>query len=354
MSEQYDWSSGAARITEFPRYTVFSHASVPSGATMLTMASRSGQLSLSELEKRYASADAPVSPQALQKLRRDPRLGAQRLYRRLKKKADRERTERDRLEAMLHFERLLWRAGIERIAGVDEVGVGPMAGPVVAAAVVLRPGTWIDAVDDSKRLDPEQRAALDQQIRAAATGVGIGVVEPEEIDRLNIYNAGIHAMWLAVDSLSVPPRHVLVDSRTIPDLPQPQNSFYKGDGINFSIACASIVAKVYRDRLMEELDRKYPGYGFARHKGYCTSDHQRAVQRLGPSPIHRQSFDYIRELRGEYDPLFYDLKKQVAQAATRDELGRWEDRLKASRHRLSSNETRKLHILAGRRWKRVD
>ena len=320
---------------------------------MLPMPTGSGQLSLSELEKRYTSADATVSPQSLQKLRRDPRLGAQKLYRRLKKKADREKKEHERLEAMLHFERLLWRAGIERVAGVDEVGVGPMAGPVVAAAVVLRPGTWIDGVDDSKRLEPEHRELLDRQIRDAALGVGIGIVEPDEIDRLNIYHAGIRSMWLAVASLPAPPEHILVDSRTIPDLPQPQNSFNKGDGINFSIASASIVAKVHRDRLMASLDRKYPGYGFASHKGYCTQEHQNAVRQLGPSPIHRRSFDYIRELRGEYDPIFYDLKGQLARAATPSELGVWEDRFQSSRQHLSPNEIRKLRILAGRRWKRV-
>ena len=253
------------------------------------------------MEQRYlAPGGVPVSAQLLRRLQRDPRAGVQKLREKLQKRLDRERRERERLEAMLHFERVLWRAGVEKIAGVDEVGIGPMAGPVVAAAVVFPPDTRIDAVDDSKRLDAETREALDLEIRGAAADIGIGVVSPDEIDRLNIYHAGIRAMRIAVLSLAAPPQHILVDGRVIPDLPQPQNSFNKGDGLNFSIASASIVAKVYRDRLMLELDHVYPGYGFASHKGYCTPAHQQAVRERGPCPIHRRSFDYIRELQGQY------------------------------------------------------
>ena len=217
--------------------------------------------SLKELAANYGSGAVPVSGTTLRNLRRDPRVGAQRLYRKLKKRRDREKKEQARLDGLLHFERLLWRAGLERIAGVDEVGIGPMAGPVVAAAVVFPPGAWIDGVDDSKRLDPDLRESLELQIRGAASGVGVGVVRSEEVDRLNVYHAGLEAMRLAVESLPMPPQHILVDSRTIPELSQPQNSFNNGDGINFSIACASIVAKVYRDRLMNAMDRTYPGYG---------------------------------------------------------------------------------------------
>ena len=143
---------------------------------------------------------------------------------------------------MLHFERLLWKAGIHHIAGVDEVGMGPLAGPVVAAAVVFPPGAEIDDIDDSKALDEETRMKLDREIRARASAVAIGMVEVEEIDRINIYHAGIRAMQLALQSLPIVPQHILVDSRTIPGFTQPQNSFDKGDGINFSIASASIVS----------------------------------------------------------------------------------------------------------------
>jgi ribonuclease HII len=254
---------------------------------------------------------------------------------------------------MLHFERVLWKAGIVHIAGVDEVGMGPLAGPVVAAAVVFPPGTEIDAVDDSKALDEETRVRLDECIRSKASGIGIGVVSVEEIDQYNIYHAGIRAMRLALSLLPLVPQHVLVDSRTIPDLPQPQNSFDKGDGINFSIASASIVAKVFRDRLMTELDQTYPGYGFADHKGYATPAHQEAIRKLGPCEIHRKSFDYIRELCGEYSELFYSLKREGFQSVSRGDITHWEKRVREVRDILSPMEYKKLVLMANRMWKRT-
>jgi ribonuclease HII len=254
---------------------------------------------------------------------------------------------------MLHFERLLWKAGIQHIAGVDEVGMGPLAGPVVAAAVVFPPGTEIEGVDDSKALDEETRIRLDEEIRGKASAFSIGLVEVEEIDRLNIYHAGIRAMQVALSNLPVLPQHILVDSRTVPGFTQPQNSFDKGDGINFSIASASIVAKVYRDRLMTDLDARYPGYGFASHKGYATPEHQRAIRELGPCPIHRRSFDYIRELCGQYCDLYYSLKERGYACASREELSAWETEARASEERLSFNENKKLHLMATRLWKRM-
>src|SRR5215471_11380568 len=310
------------------------------------------QLSLKEIQDKYA-ADVTVSPAILRKLQRDPRTGARRLYKMLAKRYDEQKKEKNRLDAMLHFERLLWKAGIERIAGVDEVGMGPLAGPVVAATVVFPPGTEIAGIDDSKALDEQTRNRLDQEIRAKASAFAIGMVEVEEIDRINIYHAGIRAMQLAVSSLPVAPQHILVDSRTIPGFTQPQNSFDKGDGINFSIAAASIVAKVYRDRLMTKLDAEYPGYGFASHKGYATPEHQRAIRELGPCPIHRRSFDYIRELRGEYCELYYDLKNRGYACVSRSSLSLWESEMKAAEPNLSVNENKKLHLLATRLWKRL-
>src|SRR4051812_7437647 len=194
------------------------------------------QLSLKEIQDRYADPHAAISPQILRKLQKDPRTGARKLYIALAKRFKGQKAEHLRLDAMLHFERLLWKAGIVHIAGVDEVGIGPLAGPVVAAAVVFPPGTEIDAVDDSKALDERTRQELDGVIRSKAFGIGIGIVEVDEIDRINIYHAGLRAMPLAVGAFPVPPQHILVDSRTIPNLTQPQNSFDKGDGLNFSIA----------------------------------------------------------------------------------------------------------------------
>jgi ribonuclease HII len=310
------------------------------------------QLSLKEIQEKYALGCASVSSAILRKLQRDPRAGARRLYKVLAKRYDDQKKERNRLDAMLHFERLLWKAGIQHIAGVDEVGIGPLAGPVVAAAVIFPPGVEIDDIDDSKALDEETRNRLAQEIRGRASAIAIGLVEVDEIDRINIYHAGIRAMQLALQMLSVNPQHILVDSRTIPGFTQPQNSFDKGDGINFSIASASIVAKVYRDHLMTELDEKYPGYGFANHKGYATPEHQRAIRELGPCPIHRRSFDYIREICGEYCDLYYSLKEQGYACTSRAELSQWESKVKTASASLSLNENKKLHLMISRLWKR--
>ena len=310
-------------------------------------------LSLKEIQEKYAAGQASVSSAILRKLQRDPRAGARRLYRVLAKRYDEQKKERNRLDTMLHFERLLWKAGIQHIAGVDEVGVGPLAGPVVAAAVIFPPGVEIQGVDDSKALDEETRNDLDKAIRQQASAIGIGLVEVEEIDRINIYHAGIRAMQIALQALTIKPQHILVDSRTIPGFMQPQNSFDKGDGINFSIASASIVAKVYRDGLMTELDAQYPGYGFAGHKGYATPEHQRAIRELGPCPIHRRSFDYIRELCGQYCDLYYALKEQGYACVSRDELSAWELKVKGAVETLSPNEYKKLHLMATRLWKRM-
>jgi Ribonuclease HII len=311
------------------------------------------QLSLKEIHEKYADPSAMVSPQVLRRLQRDPRTGARKLYKALAKRFDDQKKERNRLDAMLHFERVLWKAGVMHIAGVDEVGMGPLAGPVVAAAVIFPPNTEIDGIDDSKALDEETRNRLDIEIRAKASAIGIGLVDVDEIDRINIYHAGLLAMRVALSNLPIVPQHVLVDSRTIPNVNQPQNSFDKGDGLNFSIASASIVAKVYRDRLMVEMDARYPGYGFASHKGYCTPEHQAAVRELGPCPIHRRSFDYIRELCGQYSELYYQMKSRGAAISTREEMSVWETEIKTCVDRLSEMESKKLHLMKNRLWKRI-
>ncbi len=311
------------------------------------------ELSIDEIRQRYLEKSAPVSPRILTRLQRDPRHGARRLYEVLKKRFEREREERLRLEAMRHFEILLWKSGVRDIAGVDEVGMGPLAGPVVAAAVMFPPETEIAGVDDSKRLDPETRSVLALEIRAKASGLGIGIATVEEIDRLNIYHAGLLAMRRAVEALPRPPQHVLVDARTVPGIDIPQNPFNKGDGINFTIAAASIVAKTERDRMMESLDREFPGYGFASHKGYSTLEHREALQRLGPSAIHRMSFPVMSELRGEYSPLFYVLKTQLEAARTRTALDEFESALRTQSDELAEPECKKLRLLVARRWKIV-
>jgi ribonuclease HII len=308
-------------------------------------------LSVDEIRARYARADEPVSAQTLSRLKRDPRHGVQLIYATLKKRHERDSAERTRLDAMLNFERVLWRAGVQHIAGVDEVGMGPLAGPVIAAAVVFPPHTELEGIDDSKRLDVEQRIDAERRIRAAASAIAIGRAEVTEIDTVNIYHAGLLAMRRAIEALPMRPQHVLVDARTIPGVDVPQNCFDKGDGLDFSIAAASIVAKVHRDGLMDELAREHPGYGFERHKGYCTPEHQDAIRRLGPCTIHRTSFTFIRELRGEYSQLFYDLKQRLYTAAGAAELEAVEQELAACSAALSEAEQRKLKLVLSRRWR---
>ena len=191
----------------------------------------------------------------------------------------------------LYFESALWNDGVERVAGIDEAGRGPLAGPVVAAAVIFKPDTSaIAGIDDSKRLSARQREQLFAQIHAAAWGVGVGLASPEEIDRFNILQATYLAMRRAVAQLPLAADHLLVDGRGLPTLEIPGEALIQGDRRSMSIAAASIIAKVTRDRLMVEYDALHPGYGFARHKGYPTADHIEAIRRRGHCAIHRRSF----------------------------------------------------------------
>jgi len=195
-----------------------------------------------------------------------------------------------RLRRLLVRERELWDAGLVRIAGVDEAGMGPLAGPVVAAAVVFPPGMGLRGVDDSKRLTAKRRAELEAEIRLRAQSFSIVEVDPQEIDTINIYQAGLQAMRRAVSGLDRAPEHVLVDARRIPGIEIPQDVVVRGDSKHHAIAAASILAKTRRDALMARYDERYPGYDFASHKGYATASHRDAIRRLGPSPIHRRSF----------------------------------------------------------------
>ena len=310
-------------------------------------------LSIEEIRQQCLVGQKPVSAQILNKLRRDPRLGVRKLREILKKRYEQERAERLRLQNMLNFERVLWKSGIRTVAGVDEVGVGPLAGPVVAAAVVFPPNTELDGIDDSKQLDSERRTKLAARIREHATAIGVGSAQVGEIDRLNIYHAGLLAMRRAIEDLPAAPEHVLVDARIIPGVSIPQNSFNKGDGINFSIAAASIIAKTHRDRLMEDLEKEYPGYGFAQHKGYSTPEHQNAIRELGPCPIHRLSYQFIRELCGEFSELFYSLKQQLQEVDSGADLRAFEGKLTERWSELEEKEQRKIRLMLSRRWKTV-
>jgi ribonuclease HII len=196
---------------------------------------------------------------------------------------------------MDHFERMYYRRGYQRIAGVDEVGRGPLAGPVVAAAVVLPLEGIEERLYDSKKISSRKREELCEIILSKASGVGIGIVGQEEIDLLNILQATLKAMALAIENLPIPPDFILIDGNQVIRIPLPQKPIRKGDQLSTSIAAASIVAKVTRDRMMMEWHQKYPHYNFARHKGYGTKEHREAIEKFGLCELHRKTFRGVRE-----------------------------------------------------------
>ena len=255
---------------------------------------------LAELRARVAAlASASALRRVARELGRDSRRGAHALARGCRRRAGEIERECRRFARLFALRERLYADGASHIAGVDEVGVGPLAGPVVAAAVVLGERPRLPGLDDSKRLGREARERLAREIYAQAIAVGVAEVSVSDIDRHNIYQASLIAMRLAVEALDPQPDHVLVDARHIPGIESAQTAIVGGDGLDASIAAASIVAKVHRDAIMARLDREYPGYGFSRHKGYATREHLSALRRLGPTPVHRRSFTPVLQL-----PLF--------------------------------------------------
>jgi ribonuclease HII len=195
--------------------------------------------------------------------------------------------------APYRYEAQAWRAGLARVAGLDEAGRGPLAGPVVAAAVVLTPDRRVKRLADSKLLSPERREELFGEITARAVAVGVGIVDHETIDRVNILQATRLAMIEALRALGVEPDLVITDFVKLSGLTCPQRNLVDGDRRCATVAAASIIAKVTRDRLMVEADKQFPDYGFARHKGYATADHLAALDRHGPCPLHRRTFSGV-------------------------------------------------------------
>ncbi|MBM3145642.1 MAG: ribonuclease HII [Chloroflexi bacterium] len=218
----------------------------------------------------------------------------------------------------LAWENKLWKAGIRRVAGIDEAGRGALAGPVAAAAVILPPERSIarelSGVRDSKQMTAPQRESWAQRIREIALAFGVGLASPEEIDALRIVPATRLAAWRALAALNAEPEHLLLDYLFLPDTPLPQTSLVKGDRRSLSIAAASVLAKTSRDALMVELDGQYPGYGFARHKGYGTGAHREAIKQLGASAVHRRSFAPMKNLSLE------EIRGQIASDAARESL----------------------------------
>jgi len=195
----------------------------------------------------------------------------------------------------LHFEQQATKRGYQAIAGIDEAGRGPLAGPVVAAAVILPAKFDLPGLTDSKKLTESARERLFPEIRRQAVAIGVGIGSPAVIDEINILQATLQSMALAVQRLKIPADFLLVDGNQPVPLPLPQQTLKQGDSRSLSVAAASIIAKVIRDRIMLGLDRRYPGYGLGKHKGYGSRDHLQAIASLGPSPIHRLSFRGVKE-----------------------------------------------------------
>jgi ribonuclease HII len=256
------------------------------------------RLALAQVRLRYVIEGRPLDAATEAALRADPRAGAKAILEAVARRRFENRAEGQRLRKMLRYESALWATGVLRVAGIDEAGMSPLAGPVSAAAVVFAPGARILGIDDSKKLDAAARDRLAAEIKETAVVWSVGFATVEEIDSINIYWASRLAMRRAVEGLSIAPEHVLVDGRRLKELQISQQGIIKGDCKSLTIAAASILAKTARDALMEQLDGEHPGYGFAKHKGYPVREHLAALKRLGAAPIHRRSFAPVRTVLG--------------------------------------------------------
>jgi ribonuclease HII len=254
------------------------------------------KMSLKKLQLLINDGGPETYSQVIDILGSDPRGGAQRLVRFCNTKLDEWHRERERVDRMYSYERQCWAMGYNRVAGLDEVGRGPLAGPVVAAAVILPGEVSIPGLDDVKRLSGKRRQEVYEQIKQIAVAIGVGMVHPEGIDEANVMMATYKAMIKAVADLPAAPDYLLIDALHLPNVNQPQAPIGGGDGQSISIAAASIVAKVTRDEYMIEMHEQYPQYGFANHKGYGTLEHREALERHGPCPIHRKSYSSLRDI----------------------------------------------------------
>jgi ribonuclease HII len=263
--------------------------------------------SIPELRNIFVDRGRRVPQGLVEALEADSRHGAKQLAKRIRERRRSNRSEGQRLHSLLRFEIELWNEGYSLVAGVDEAGMAPLAGPVVAGAVILPKNYKLRGLNDSKKiLDPEMRTELAHMIKRDALCWSFGFASVEEIDRINIYHAGLLAMQRAFQGLTCVPDFVLVDARRIPNCPSPQRGIIRGDALSASIAAASIIAKTTRDAHMMEMDSMYAGYGFASHKGYPTPEHCRALKELGALPIHRRSFARVRQVLG-LDPIQTEL-----------------------------------------------
>lgn len=249
---------------------------------------------IKEIKERLATIDDLDHP-LFEELILDGRAGVQAAISKRKRELQKQVDEDLRLEGMLAYEKELYTQGIHLIAGVDEVGRGPLAGPVVAAAVILPKACKIPGLNDSKKIPKSKHKEIYEAVLQNAIAIGIGIKDNQVIDQVNIYEATKLAMREAIGQLEPQPQHLLIDAMRL-DLPISQTSIIKGDANSLSIAAASIVAKVTRDQMMEEFDRKYPGYDFAQNAGYGTAKHLAGLDQLGVTPIHRRSFEPVKSM----------------------------------------------------------
>lgn len=249
---------------------------------------------IKEIKELLATVKELDSPVFLE-LEKDTRSGVQKEISKRKKHIQVELDENLRLENMLTYEKDLYKQGLTLIAGVDEVGRGPLAGPVVAAAVILPQGCKIKGLNDSKKIPKKKHLEVFQAVQDQALSIGIGIIDNQVIDQVNIYEATKLAMKEAISQLSLQPQHLLIDAMKL-DLPISQTSIIKGDANSLSIAAASIIAKVTRDELMKDYDQQFPGYDFTANAGYGTAKHLEGLTKLGVTPIHRTSFEPVKSL----------------------------------------------------------
>ena len=249
---------------------------------------------IKEIKEQLASIQRLDDP-LLTELEQDSRSGVIQAIAKRKKEIQKRLDEDERLEKMLAYEKELYTQGIQLIAGVDEVGRGPLAGPVVAAAVILPKACKIPGLNDSKKIPKSKHKEIYEAVLQNAIAIGIGIKDNHVIDQVNIYEATKLAMMEAIGQLEPQPQHLLIDAMKL-DLPIPQTSIIKGDANSLSIAAASIVAKVTRDQMMEEFDCEYPGYDFTQNAGYGTANHLAGLDKLGVTPIHRRSFEPVKSM----------------------------------------------------------
>lgn len=249
---------------------------------------------IKEIKEQLASIQRLDDP-LLTELEQDSRSGVIQAIAKRKKEIQKRLDEDERLEGMLAYEKECYAREIELIAGVDEVGRGPLAGPVVAAAVILPKGCKISGLNDSKKIPKSKHKEIYEAVLQNAVAIGIGIKDNQVIDQVNIYEATKLAMMEAIGQLEPQPQHLLIDAMKL-DFPIPQTSIIKGDANSLSIAAASIVAKVTRDQMMEEFDLEYPGYDFAQNAGYGTANHLAGLHKLGVTPIHRRSFEPVKSM----------------------------------------------------------